>query len=57
VFVKNRRDECPVHIRKNVSEAVMLRGNDIRGIITNAGTWREFAGFVLNAPLSSAMSR
>jgi hypothetical protein len=24
-------------------------------IITNAGTWRELAGFVLNAPLSSVI--
>jgi hypothetical protein len=61
LFVKNRRDKCAVHIRKRVSGSVRLRGNGIpglqlqSGIITNAGTWPELAGFVLNAPLSSAM--
>jgi hypothetical protein len=63
VFVKNRCDEYRVHIRKSVFEPVRLRSNGIpglqlqSGIITNAGTWRELAGFVLNAPLSSAMCR
>jgi hypothetical protein len=43
--------------RRAFAEPVRLHGNGPAGSITNAGTRRELAGFVLNAPLSSVICR
>jgi hypothetical protein len=56
-FVKNQRREYARRIADDISQAVRLRGNGAPGNITNAGTRREIAEFVLNAPLSSAIPR
>jgi hypothetical protein len=55
-----RRRKCPAWqaaSRFLNGEASLQRArNGGRRNITNAGTWRELAGFVLNAPLSSVIS-
>jgi hypothetical protein len=53
----NQRPGWSLRPPKNAFLAGASRLQRCRQAITNAGTWPEWAGFVLNAPLSSVICR
>jgi hypothetical protein len=54
-FVKNRRAGRRLACQNTFRPMVRLRGNAALRSSQNAGIWPELPGFVLNAPLSSAI--